>query len=140
MTHRKAAPIAIAFGLVACQTEAGGPPPPPTTQAVEVEGVRDGRTTVAVGQRLRIALSSNATTGYRWRIEGDYADVLTPGAPFGDEVADAHAPGMVGVGGSTVWLFRATRAGETTLTFVYARSWERDTPPAGTATYSVVVR
>lgn len=145
MQIRTAIPlIAAVISLSAC--DPGVSPPveeafsTPAATATEVQGIRDGRTSLAVGQTLTIALPSNATTGYRWQVEGLDADVLAPGTPFGDEITDPHAPGMVGVGGHSVWTFRAVRAGETTLTFTYSRSWERDTPPAETATYTITVR
>ena len=132
--------IAAALGLSACNAGAGEAPSPPAASTGDVAGVRDGRTTLAVGQTLLISLPSNATTGYRWQVSDSYADLLLAGAPFGDEVTDAHAPGMVGVGGNTVWRFRTARPGTATLTFTYGRSWERDTPPAETATYTITVR
>ncbi len=106
----------------------------------EVVGVRDGQVELAVGQTLAIALPSNATTGYAWRVSREEAGVLVPGTPFGDEITDPHAPGMVGVGGMTQWRFVAARPGSATLSFAYGRPWERDAPPAETATYRVRVR
>ncbi|WP_428152261.1 protease inhibitor I42 family protein [Brevundimonas sp.] len=129
---------AAVLGLSACNAGSGeaAAPAAPTGQ---VEGVRDGRTTLSVGQTLHISLPSNGTTGYQWRIEGQSIEVLSPSAPFGQEITDAHAPGMVGVGGHTVWTFRAAGPGTVTLNFAYARSWEQ-TAPAETATYTIVVR
>ena len=144
METRIAVLIAAAFGLSACN--AGAPQPvadassAPASTTGEVSGIRDGRTTLAVGQTLRISLPSNATTGYSWKLAETYADLVTSGSPFGTEIVDPHPSGMVGVGGNTVWTFHAVRSGTTTLTFTYARQWERDTPPAETATYRITVR
>lgn len=137
--------IATAFvGLSACSAgapqSAAGASSAPAPATGEVAGVRDGRTTLAVGQTLSIRLPSNATTGYRWQVAETYADILTPGAPFGDEITDPHAPGMVGVGGQTVWMFQAARPGTATLSFAYGRSWEPNAAPAETATYTITVR
>jgi inhibitor of cysteine peptidase len=125
--------------LSGCQaaSEAGNTPEP---LSGEVVGVRDGQTLVRVGQSLAIGLPSNATTGYQWQVSGVEGSVLTPGTPFGEEVTDAHQPGLVGVGGVTHWRLTAARPGSVTLTFTYRRAWERDIPPAETATYKIVVR
>ena len=132
------------FSLSACNAGAPQAAASPSSETVtatsEVAGGRDGRTTLAVGQTLSIRLPSNATTGYRWQVAETYADTLTPGAPFGDEITDPHAPGVVGVGGNTVWMFEAARPGTATLTFAYGRSWEPNAPPAETATYTITVR
>lgn len=130
--------------LSACQAAGTASAPAEPASAApsqaDIEGVRGGETALGVGQTLHIALPSNATTGYQWQISGVEGSVLTPAEPFGDEVVDPHAPGMVGVGGQTHWRLVASRAGSATLTFTYARSWERNTPPAETATYRIVVR
>jgi len=140
MNSLSALAVAAALGLFACYAGSGETPAMPGSVAAEARGVRDGTTTLTVGQTLAIALPSNATTGYRWQVADTYGDVLAPGAPFGEEVVDAHAPGVVGVGGATSWRFRAMRPGVVILTFAYGRSWERDTPPAETATYTITVR
>lgn len=105
-----------------------------------VEGVKEGQTQLRVGQTMAVALNSNSTTGYQWQVSELQGGVLTPGSPFGDEVVEPHAPGMVGVGGTTHWRFVAARPGAVTLIFTYRRAWERDVPPAQTETYRVVVR
>lgn len=134
--------LSSALLLTACtaSVDASSSADAPPAASGEVEGVRGGDTRLSVGQTLHIALPSNATTGYQWTVSGGDPAILTPADGNGQEVTDAHAPGMVGVGGSTHWRFTAARAGNTTLTFKYARAWERDTPPAETATYRVTVR
>lgn len=131
---------AAAIGLSACNAGVREAPVAPAAQAGEVAGVRDGHTTMASGQTLRIALPSNATTSYRWTLAQTDADLLAPGSPFGEEITDPHPPGMVGVGGATVWTFQAVRPGTAILTFTYGRSWEPNAPPGGTATYTITVR
>jgi len=130
--------------LSACQAagtaSAPAEPAPTATSTSDIEGIRGGETTLSVGQTLHISLPSNATTGYQWQISGVEGSVLTPAEPFGDEAIDSHSEGMVGVGGQTHWRLVASRAGSATLTFTHARSWERNTPPAETATYRIVVR
>jgi inhibitor of cysteine peptidase len=132
--------IAAALVLSACSTGTGESPATPVAPIGDVQPLRNGLTTLSVGQTLKIALPGNVTTGYQWQVAETYAEVLSPDSPFGGEVTDPHAPGMVGVGGTSAWRFRAVRPGTVTLTFTYARSWERDTPPAETATYTITVR
>ncbi len=106
----------------------------------DVEGVKGGETRLRVGQTMAVALDSNSTTGYQWQVSDVESGILTPGTPFGEEIVEPHAPGMVGVGGTTHWRFFAARPGTATLTFTYRRAWEQGTPPARTETYRVVVR
>ena len=113
---------------------------PPATSQPDIQGIRGGVTTLDVGQTLHVALPSNATTGYRWRVSGVEGSVLTPAEPFGQEAVDPHPDGLVGVGGQTHWRLVATRPGSATLSFTYARAWESNRPPADTATYRIVVR
>jgi inhibitor of cysteine peptidase len=125
-----------ALSLAACQTasDAG------STGHDTVTGVRDGVTVLRPGQSLSIALPSNSSTGYSWSLGAYDEAVLRPGQPFGESRTDPHPAGMVGVGGQTHWIFTAAAPGETVLNFSYGRSWERDTPPAQAARYTVRVQ
>ncbi|WP_349311341.1 protease inhibitor I42 family protein [Brevundimonas subvibrioides] len=142
MMKRFAASIVSLALLTGCGT-AGGEPEEGTdvipTGGV-VEGVQGGETRLRVGQTMTVALGSNSTTGYQWQVSDVEGGVLVPGTPFGEEIVEPHAPGMVGVGGTTHWHYLAARPGAVTLTFTYRRAWERDTPPAQTERYRVVVR
>src|SRR5574343_1444999 len=87
-------------------------------------------------QPLVVRLQSNPSTGYGWSyyVSGD--DVLRLDSVSGE----APAPnGMVGVAGEEVWSFRAQGSGRAVLTYVYARSWEKDAAPEKTFTLTVVV-
>ncbi|WP_426039637.1 protease inhibitor I42 family protein [Brevundimonas sp. DC300-4] len=139
MTSVPSLMIASVLVLAACNAGPGESSSAAVAATGDVLGVRDGRTTLAVGQTLLIELPSNSTTGYRWQVAETHDDLLLPGAPFGDEVTDPHSAGMVGVGGATSWRFRTGRPGTTTLTFTYSRSWETNAP-AETATYRITVR
>ena len=46
---------------------------------------------------------------------------------------------MVGAGGEEVWTFSAPTKGTTQLIFEYVRPFEKNTPPAKTAKFSVVI-
>lgn len=130
----------VALLLLAACAPAPGPGAPVAQAGGEVVGMRDGETTLSVGQTLTISLRSNATTGYQWTVSDLDEAILTPATPFGQELVDDHAPGMVGVGGATRWRFTAARPGTVTLRFGYSRPWLTDAPPAETAIYRIVVR
>jgi inhibitor of cysteine peptidase len=76
--------------------------------------------TVVVGQRIRITLPENRTTGYRWQVGGDCAGILAA------EEDQATAPaGPPGAGGEREWVFAAKAEGQCELRFVSARAWEK---------------
>jgi predicted secreted protein len=52
-------------------------------------------------------------------------------------VPETHA---LGKSGKEVWKFRGVMPGTVTVTFNYARPFDKDTPPAKTVTYSVTVQ
>lgn len=128
--------------LTGCGTINGGPEGEDSVipTSGDVEGVRGGETQLRVGQTMVVALDSNSTTGYQWQVSDVEGGVLTPDTPFGEEIVEPHAPGLVGVGGTTHWRYVASRPGAVTLTFTYRRAWERNTPPAQTERYRVAVR
>jgi inhibitor of cysteine peptidase len=135
--------ILIVAGLAGCQSlQAGLASMAAEAGSAEgiVVGVRDGETRLRSGQTLAIALPSNGSTGYAWRLAEFDSAILARGEPFGNEVTNAHPVGTVGVPGETRWQFRATARGQTTLVFAYARPWEAGTRPAETARYTVTVR
>ena len=89
-----------------------------------------------VGQDIVIALESNPTTGYTWRVSGrvDQAIVGLISSDYEPSLSTA-----LGAGGHQRWTFRAVGRGTTTIRLDYARSWEL-TSPAKSATFTVVVR
>lgn len=95
---------------------------------------------LSVGQVWELALPANPTTGYAWTL------VLPPaGAVLALESQVFHpapqgTPGLVGAGGSQVFIFRALAPGDTHLEAVYARPWEKDQPPAARQRHAVSVR
>jgi inhibitor of cysteine peptidase len=107
-----------------------------------VLGAEDLGRTVALsaGQVLVISLASNPTTGYSWEMaEGDAAVVqqvgeveFSPSAPVGEP--------LVGSGGTETFRFEAAGQGQTTLTLVYHRPWEKGVEPLETFSVEVVVR
>jgi inhibitor of cysteine peptidase len=87
-------------------------------------------------QPLVVRLQTNPSTGYGWTYTVTGDDVLRLDTVTGEAPA---ANGMVGVPGDQVWSFRAQGVGRAVLTYVYARSWEKNAVPAKTFTLTVEV-
>jgi predicted secreted protein len=93
--------------------------------------------TVRPGEVFSLRLASNMTTGFQWSL---------PEPPDGKVVVlvdhryVSPARKLPGAGGAEVWRFRAVARGEATITLQYARSWEKDVPPAEVAVYHILVR
>lgn len=92
---------------------------------------------VTVGQVLVVELPSNVTTGYGWnyRISGELLEQLGQR----EYMVDSHPFGMVGVGGTEIWRFKAAKAGRQTLRLDYSRPWENGVAPVSTVSFNVMV-
>ncbi len=87
------------------------------------------------GDTLTVKLASNPSTGYSWGLKSVDAAVLDAlGKP--EYKQERNIPGG---GGIETWRFQAVAAGQTTLTLIYHRSWEKDSPPDRTFTLNVTV-
>ena len=85
-----------------------------------------------------INLSTDPATGFGWVLAGQPGDaVWLIGGP--DYTPDPIPAGMLGVGGTTTYRFRAQTLGTQTLEFAYLRSWEKGVVPAKTVRYDVTV-
>lgn len=72
------------------------------------------------GDRFQLKLNSNPTTGYQWYVLPGWNDGIVD--LIGDEYkSDPNPMGMVGVGGTSVFTFRAEEAGKTDIKLAYAR-------------------
>lgn len=91
------------------------------------------------GQVLVVTLASNPTTGYSWEVSEVDEAVLTQLGEAEFRQAPAEGEPVTGAGGTETFRFAAA-AGETTLTLVYHRPWEKDVEPLETFTVQVVVR
>ena len=78
---------------------------------------------IGVGQEFIIALGSNPSTGYSWQASYDEAMLELVGGESSYELAETEE-GVVGVGGTELFRFRALEAGETEITLTYAQPWE----------------
>ena len=86
-----------------------------------------------VGKTFTISLEGNRTTGYSWKL----ATKLDP--KLFKKVSETYSPTNPGAGGMDKFTFRATGKGSATIVFNYSRPWEKSTPPAKTATYTITV-
>jgi len=89
------------------------------------------------GETFEITLEANATTGFSWEIaEIDEDIVQLVGSEY---VPEPNPEQLCGKGGKTVFRFQAVGSGETTLKWVYHRSWEKDVEPLKTHVVQVTV-
>lgn len=76
---------------------------------------------VRVGEEFTVTRSSNPSTGYQWTLDArwQHSGIVTLA---GHHVEPGN--GVPGNPGREQWTFRALAAGEVTLRFTHARSWE----------------
>jgi inhibitor of cysteine peptidase len=97
-----------------------------------------GSVAVRQGAPLVINLSADPATGFGWVLTGKPGDaVWLIGGP--DYTPDPIPAGMMGVGGTTTYRFRAEAPGTQTLEFAYLPSWDRGVAPVKTVRYDVTV-
>lgn len=78
----------------------------------------------AVGDRVRIQLDENPTTGYRWkaRAQSSLLELIDENyAPAGD--------GGIGGGGTRTLVYEVIAAGKGSLKLALARAWEPEREP-----------
>jgi inhibitor of cysteine peptidase len=92
--------------------------------------------TVRKGQIFALTLRSNPTTGYIWQLGKPPEDGVIQ---FIDNQYRGDKSGLVGAGGREIWTFKAVGTGETTIDLKYVRPWEKNTAPAKSALFKVVV-
>ena len=106
-------------------------------KTVEVnQEMNGGSVTLEQGQTLVLKLASNPTTGYDWEIVDLNAAILEQVG----EVEYKSDSGLTGSGGVNTYTFRAVESGNTQLSMVYHRSWEKDIPPIETFDLDVTVK
>lgn len=109
---------------------------------VQLTGADSGSAvTLRPGQKLRIVLDSNPTTGYRWAVDGAIPPVLSQAgdAVFASSAASSNPP-IVGAGGTETWVFEGKTAGHAKLRLKYWRSFEPTATPISTFGVTVTVR
>ena len=98
-----------------------------------------GSVAVRQGAPLVINLAADPATGFGWVLTSNPGDkVWLISGP--DYTPEPIPPGLLGVGGTTTYRFRAGAPGSLTLEFAYLRMWEKGAVPAKTVRYDVTVR
>jgi len=123
--------LAVALALVAFAL-------PAVAQELSGNVYTDPATSISVvnGHDFLVALASNPTTGYSWTANVSNANVENEGSAYQAHPVAAH---MVGAGGQQIFAFEASAKGAATITFSYARPWEKGTPPVKTVVFHVTV-
>ena len=114
----------LAILVSACSAAIGGPSQ--TTVAVSDSEFSQAKNiskqiTISAGSELTVRLASNPTTGFSWTDPG----LATPGIlTQSDNKYVAPVDGVVGAGGTQVWVFKSLAKGTTTVKSDYSRPWE----------------
>lgn len=116
------------------------PTPIPATMPAEVElDAEDNGCKIKLvkGQILTISLRGNPTTGYNWQVEDPLEEQVL--RQIGEAEFKPQSD-LMGAPGILTLRFEALDAGQTTLTLVYHRPWEKGVEPLETFLVQVVVR
>lgn len=107
---------------------------------IQLDDSFDGRSIVVdTGELIELALTENASTGYRWIFSSERSSKWSPALRMVEEATQAQAtrPGLAGV---RRLIFEATVAGSAELELEYRRPWEASGSPARTFRLRVEVR
>ena len=97
-----------------------------------------GSVAVRQGAPLVVNLADDPAPGFGWVMTSKPGDaVWLVGGP--DYTPEPIPAGMIGVGGTTTYRFRAATPGTQTLEFAYLRSWDQSATPVRTVRYDVTV-
>ncbi len=81
---------------------------------------------VRTGDKIKITLEENPTTGYEWMIPEAIEKYNVIWSLLSSEYERKPSRGMVGVGGKRTIILSVDRPGNEFLTFVYGRPWLYD--------------
>jgi predicted secreted protein len=90
---------------------------------------------VETGDKIRVKLCSNPTTGFQWKYEASGGNVLKEEDHDFEEPRD-DVPGAAGV---EVWTFEAVEKGATEVRMAYSQPWQGGEKEAWTYTITVTV-
>ncbi len=94
------------------------------TEIVVAESETGRAVTAAVGDKIKVVLPENPTTGFRWQIASFDTGILRA---EGDEFVAGGGTG-VGGGGQRVFRFDAASRGVASIQLELKRSWEEQSP------------
>lgn len=92
--------------------------------------------TMRVDDQLTITLPGNLTTGYSWEAQPPVDGVVLVQQGEPEFKADSN---QMGSGGQITLVYKAAKAGQSDLTLVYHRSWEKGVAPKDTFAVKVTV-
>jgi predicted secreted protein len=115
--------LPLYFFFTACAAPATEAPAPSSMPAI-IDPSQP--ITVKAGENFRIVVESNPSTGYEWKVIGEFA-----GVEFDSTEYTAGEPVLPGSGGVDVWTFKAVSTGETQITL--------GAYPAGSTEYEQIV-
>lgn len=89
------------------------------------------------GKIINIALDTNPTTGFSWRLVSvSDKNVLE----FVKKEFSFAKAGVVGSGGVENWSFRTLKSGQAVIVLEYSRVWEKNIPAAKREEFSIFVK
>jgi inhibitor of cysteine peptidase len=91
---------------------------------------------VEVGDKIRVRLCSNPTTGFEWAYETTGQSVLQE-EDYDFEEPEGDTPGAAGI---EAWTFEATEKGTAEVRMEYSQPWEGGEKEEWTFTLSVTVK
>ena len=84
-------------------------------------GDRTGEFDVEIGDKIRVELCSNPTTGFEWAYDTSGDTVLKE---EDRDFAEAKTEGVVGAAGKQLWTFEAIGEGTTEVSMEYSQPWD----------------
>jgi inhibitor of cysteine peptidase len=125
--------FAAATAAFACASPGASAGAPASQPAID-QNAAGSTVTLRLGQRLKVSLPGNPTTGFVWEVAPGTASILAQqGDP--DYQPDSSA---LGAGGVYTFTFKAVAAGSGPLKLIYRRPFEADAAPARTFEVTVV--
>jgi inhibitor of cysteine peptidase len=102
----------------------------------EEENHRSGEFELEVGDKIRLELCSNMTTGFSWTAEIGDESVL---AEEDYDYVEPEDDEVVGAPGTEIWTFEAVGTGTTEVTMEYSQTWQGGLQGVWTYTITVTV-
>jgi inhibitor of cysteine peptidase len=109
----------------------GTEPMDPPKAMLRITETDNGRTlNVHIGDSIQITLPENASTGYRWDIDGytlDQLEKISKESNYPKSNPKSNQlEAVIGSGGTMSFIFQAKSAGKASIGLKYWRAWEGD--------------